>query len=404
MAIPPEDFRCPISLELMSDPVILATGQTYDRLSIQRWLDAGHRTCPKTKQFLTDIKLIPNYALRSLIYQWAQTNGVDLKKPAESFSSPVSSVCGIGERDGLMRLKTLVEDLVKSLCSTDLRTRCDAIKEIRDLAKESKEIRICIVEAGAIARILPLLSCRVSQTEEIAVDALLDLSMDDENKVGLVAEGAVDAIVYALKAGSMDTRVKAAATLASLAMVDVNKATIGRRSDAIPALAKLLAEGNTRGRKEALSVFRSLCMYPDNKVRVVTAGVIPLLIALLTNGSTDITESSLTLLDFLSASEEGRHALCREPAMPALVKLLKNGTARSKEHAVAVLSSLCMNSRKNTFLAFNAGALEYCMDLMQRGSLRARRKAFALVKAFREFGNDKNCGSLNSLAKIRRNM
>jgi hypothetical protein len=30
-AVPPDDFRCPISLELMTDPVILATGQTFDR-------------------------------------------------------------------------------------------------------------------------------------------------------------------------------------------------------------------------------------------------------------------------------------------------------------------------------------------------------------------------------------
>ncbi|CAJ2645268.1 unnamed protein product [Trifolium pratense] len=27
----PDDFRCPISLELMKDPVIVSTGQTYER-------------------------------------------------------------------------------------------------------------------------------------------------------------------------------------------------------------------------------------------------------------------------------------------------------------------------------------------------------------------------------------
>uniref|UniRef100_A0A7N2MDE3 RING-type E3 ubiquitin transferase n=1 Tax=Quercus lobata TaxID=97700 RepID=A0A7N2MDE3_QUELO len=34
----PDDFRCPISLELMKDPVIVSTGQTYERSCIQNGL------------------------------------------------------------------------------------------------------------------------------------------------------------------------------------------------------------------------------------------------------------------------------------------------------------------------------------------------------------------------------
>ncbi|KAJ6416468.1 hypothetical protein OIU84_002347 [Salix udensis] len=64
----PDDFKCPISLEIMSDPVILSSGHTFDRSSIQRWLDSGHRTCPITKLPLPEHPcLIPNHALRSLI-------------------------------------------------------------------------------------------------------------------------------------------------------------------------------------------------------------------------------------------------------------------------------------------------------------------------------------------------
>ncbi|XP_062098902.1 U-box domain-containing protein 12-like [Humulus lupulus] len=35
----PDDFRCPISLELMKDPVIVSTGHTYERSCIQKWID-----------------------------------------------------------------------------------------------------------------------------------------------------------------------------------------------------------------------------------------------------------------------------------------------------------------------------------------------------------------------------
>ena len=41
----PAHFRCPISLDLMRDPVTAPTGITYDRESIEAWLDTGRAPC-----------------------------------------------------------------------------------------------------------------------------------------------------------------------------------------------------------------------------------------------------------------------------------------------------------------------------------------------------------------------
>ncbi|KAL3688412.1 hypothetical protein R1sor_014721 [Riccia sorocarpa] len=79
----PPDFRCPLSLELMSDPVIVASGQTYERLYIQQWLDQGNTTCPKTRQTLTHTNLIPNYTVKALIANWCEANNVPLPEPAK---------------------------------------------------------------------------------------------------------------------------------------------------------------------------------------------------------------------------------------------------------------------------------------------------------------------------------
>jgi len=69
---PPLDFRCPISLELMRDPVVASSGQTYDRESITRWFGSGKSTCPKTGQVLADLELVPNKALKNLIVRWCR--------------------------------------------------------------------------------------------------------------------------------------------------------------------------------------------------------------------------------------------------------------------------------------------------------------------------------------------
>ena len=62
-----ESLVCPISLELMIDPVILTeTGQTYDRATIESWLHM-HSTDPVTNVQLRSKKLVPNIAIRKMV-------------------------------------------------------------------------------------------------------------------------------------------------------------------------------------------------------------------------------------------------------------------------------------------------------------------------------------------------
>lgn len=88
----PPDFCCPLSLELMTDPVIVSSGQTYERAFIKKWIDLGLTVCPKTRQPLAHTNLIPNYTVKALIANWCDSNNVKLPDPLKSVSlnSPVS--------------------------------------------------------------------------------------------------------------------------------------------------------------------------------------------------------------------------------------------------------------------------------------------------------------------------
>lgn len=61
-----KDLRCPITLEVMKDPVIAGDGHSYEREAIERWL-VGHRTSPLTGRVIQNSQLIPNHRLRVLI-------------------------------------------------------------------------------------------------------------------------------------------------------------------------------------------------------------------------------------------------------------------------------------------------------------------------------------------------
>ncbi|KAG2403909.1 U-box domain-containing protein [Vigna angularis] len=78
---PVEEYACPISLRLMYDPVVIASGETYERMWIQGWFDEGNTICPKTKKKLYHMALTPNIVFEDLILKWCETNGVSIPDP-----------------------------------------------------------------------------------------------------------------------------------------------------------------------------------------------------------------------------------------------------------------------------------------------------------------------------------
>lgn len=68
---PPVDFLCPISYEIMFDPVITQYGMTYERKNIEQWL-TEQRTDPLTNQEITNL-LYPNTIYRKKIIEFLES-------------------------------------------------------------------------------------------------------------------------------------------------------------------------------------------------------------------------------------------------------------------------------------------------------------------------------------------
>ena len=75
----PDAFVCPLTFEIMHDPVLLVgDGQTYERAEIRRWLQTK-QTSPMTNEKLTTTLTAPNVVLRGLIIEFREAHlGVDL--------------------------------------------------------------------------------------------------------------------------------------------------------------------------------------------------------------------------------------------------------------------------------------------------------------------------------------
>lgn len=372
----PEDFRCPISLELMRDPVIVSTGQTYERSYIQRWIDCGNRTCPKTQQKLQNLTLTPNYVLRSLIMQWCETNRIE--QPRRTMSGRRNSDGSFHDLGGD---RAAISSLVRNLTSRSLEERRSAAAEIRSLAKRSTDNRILIAEAGAIPSLVSLLSVDDPKAQEHAVTSLLNLSIYDHNKELIILAGAIVPIIEVLRKGCMEARENAAAAIFSLSLIDENKITIGSTPGAIDSLVELLHSGSSRGKKDAATALFNLCIYQGNKVRAVRAGILkPLLQMLRDSSSSGMVDEALTILSVLVSHQEGKVAIAKANMIPVLIDLLRTGQPRNKENAAAILLTLCKKDVENLACIGRLGAIIPLTELSKSGTDRAKRKATSLLE------------------------
>ena len=73
MEPPPNEYLCPISMDVMTDPVIGEDGYTYERKAIEEWLQT-HKTSPMTRCAMSVSSLKSNFNLRSSIERWKLTN------------------------------------------------------------------------------------------------------------------------------------------------------------------------------------------------------------------------------------------------------------------------------------------------------------------------------------------
>ncbi|CAL9072382.1 unnamed protein product [Musa acuminata var. zebrina] len=361
----PNDFLCPVSLEIMSDPVIVATGQTYERRSIQKWLDAGHRNCPKTRQTLAHLSLAPNYALRNLIMQWCEKNQVELlKRDADQDSDHLEQ-------------KEEIPSLVRDLSSIHLDVQRKAVKKIRMLSKENPDNRILIAKHGGIPALVGLIPYPDSKIQEHTVTALLNLSIDERNKRIIAKEGAIPAIIEILKSGTVEAKENSATALFSLSMLEENKVMIGNMNG-IPPLVDLLRDGTIRGKKDAATALFNLVLNYGNKARAIDAGIVAPLLNVLCDKNLGMVDEALSIFLLLASHPDGHTAIGQLPFIETVVQLIKEGTPKNKECALSVLLELGTHNSSLVSAALRLGVYEHVCEVEKSGTNRAKRKAKSL--------------------------
>lgn len=132
-----ESFLCPLTKQIMRDPVTLESGATFEREAILKWFqesDSSGRSliCPITRKELSSTELNPSIALRNTIDEWMHRNeAAKLDVACKSLTSENS------EHDTLQALEYVVEICQRSRSSRHVVRKLGLISLISELLKNS---------------------------------------------------------------------------------------------------------------------------------------------------------------------------------------------------------------------------------------------------------------------------
>ncbi|KFK24677.1 hypothetical protein AALP_AA8G010800 [Arabis alpina] len=375
----PADFRCPITLELMRDPVVVSTGQTYDRESIDLWIQSGHSSCPKTGQILKHTNLIANRALKNLIVMWCR----DQKIPFELYGDGEPAPCKEAEEFTRMMVLFLIDKL--SLRSAVAESSNGVVSELRALAKSDSVARACIAEAGAIPKLVRYLSSECQSLQINAVTTILNLSILEQNKTRIMeTDGALNGVIEVLRLGATwEAKANAAATLFSLAGVSAYKRRLGRKARVVNGLVDLAKQGPTSSKRDAFVAILNLAAERENVGRFIEAGVVEAA----GDAFRELPEEAVAVVEAVVR----RGGLMAVSAAFSLIRLLgevmREGADTTRESAAATLVTMCRKGGSELVAEMAAipGIERVIWEMIGTGTARGGRKAASLMRYLRRW-------------------
>ncbi|GLJ23695.1 hypothetical protein SUGI_0448830 [Cryptomeria japonica] len=381
----PSYFRCPISMELMRDPVTVSTGMTYDRESIEHWIyTCNKRTCPATMQELQNLDMIPNHTLRRLIQGWCVANG---SKGVDQIPTPRPPI------DSLQ-----VTDLLQKAARSKPFQAINALKKLQSLARENERNKRCIVAARPWPILISLLDdFYLESREEIenenskiceeALGILYLLPVTLEMARLVLDPMTMKSLGLILQRGNGQARLHAVKLLQNVATQRVDWEIIVRQNiDVLHRLVEILRDELChQATMAALDVVKAMCSESRrNKLKAVESGLVFVLIELLPEAEGRKAEKILDLLDKLLACAEGRaamndHAMGIAAVSKKIMRVSESGTRKAVRILWLVSSFWSSTSLVRDMIQFG-GVSKLCMVLQMDGAVKTKQKAKEVLK------------------------
>ncbi|KAM1472191.1 hypothetical protein ACFX14_042225 [Malus domestica] len=325
---PLQKFQCPLSHDIMEDPVETSSRHTFERSEIEKWFAEGNTNCPVTSIPVDTSVLQPNKALKRSIEEWKERNTIfaivsikpKLQLNEEQEQEVLQSLDNLQnfymERE-LHREWVTIEGYIPVLIrllgskSREIRKRALAIvlilakdgeenkgriikvanaleSIVRSLARRNEESKLAlqlllVLSAtraardlmgnvqGCILLLVTMLSSEDSQVIRDVNELLENLSFVDQNIIQMAKANYFKPLLKLLSSGVEDVKMLMARTLSEIELTDHNKLSIVK-DGVLGQLLELLSQGDTEKRKVGVKALLHLSNLPQNGLQMVREG------------------------------------------------------------------------------------------------------------------------------------
>ncbi|XVE74416.1 hypothetical protein DITRI_Ditri12bG0015400 [Diplodiscus trichospermus] len=320
-----DTFFCPLTKQIMDDPVTIESGVTYERKAITEWFKTfSHQEdiiCPTTGMKLTSKALSTNAALKTTIEEWKDRNEAARIKVARAALSLASSESMIME----------------------------AIRDLQHMCKRKQYNKMQILSAGILPLLIKLLGFRDREVRCGSLELLRQLAEEDEGQEMIANVMEISTIIELLSSSHQPVRHASLLFLLELSRSQALAEKIGSATGAILMLIRIKYNHHVDSfaSQKAEEILKNLERYPDNIKQMAEYGFLEPLLNHLTEGSEEVQMEMASYLGEIILSNDSKTHVA-ERASPSLIKMVQSGntiTRKAAFKALAEISSYHPNGR-----------------------------------------------------------
>ncbi|XP_077237888.1 U-box domain-containing protein 40-like [Tasmannia lanceolata] len=394
---PPSEFICPISASLMADPVIISSGQTFERNCIRACKDLGFVPRLEEGSHPDLSSLIPNLALKSTIINWCNVSGVEKPKPLEPEAAKelvrtLMAESGIDHEIKIEITETDHGEIRKDeeIGSSDkelLRGVSPSDKELLKGVSENPPVKFSYAstdlnrrhkhfysssEESMASTPLPLTtkpSCYSSSSSSSSCEIInetlaltLTLGQDSTQELEILTK---------LKSSQIYEQEEAVISLRKLSKNNPEQRIPLCTPRLLAFLKPLLISRYSAIQINAVASLVNLSLEKPNKIKIVRSGSVPALIDVLKGGFQEAQEHAAGAIFSLSLEDENKTAIGVLGALPPLLHMLRSESERTRQDSALALYHLSLVQSNRSKLV-KLGAIPTLLAMASRDELATR--------------------------------
>ncbi|KAL5732349.1 hypothetical protein ACOSQ2_032041 [Xanthoceras sorbifolium] len=299
---------CPLCNELMTDPVAISCGHSFERKAILEHFKRGEKNCPTCGDELSSLDLTPNISLRGSIEEWKQ-NDMHL-----TFQAAIPE---INSGDHCRQNKAL-----------------EHVQRIIQIPKYAEKA----AEEGLIPKLVELLKDNRLNIKATLKCLYCLAKYSDKHKEAIVEAGAVRHVVKHICKG--ETESDAIEVLLELSKIETIREIIGNTKDCIPVLVSLLRNDNPNASQKAHDVLQNLSSNTHFAVRMAEAGYFPPFIACFNQGVQETRALMAAALSKMKLKENSIKDLKDRQFIHSMIQMLSSNNPACKSACLKCIKKL----------------------------------------------------------------